>query len=383
MAEIVAPKDWNEASTAGAIAREAGDAAWAKGSPDPRCTLLLRSWLDRVLPPRDYLLGDVLCTTSRWLIYGSTGVGKTLFSAEMAGAIASGSKFLNWSGRRPARVIYLDGELPAETFRERMGLVAQQFGADLPLYGFSRDVLGQDDMPPLNTPEGERWLDREIELIKPDAIFFDSIMSLLVGNMSDEESWAPLKPLIRRLSAQRIAQVWLHHTGHDTSKGYGTKTREWELDTVLALTPASDDGTTILADFTKARLRTPATRDQFKARNLTRGPDGWGSIDAEISRGAGSRPTEVAQIRKAILDAYDRLADGVNLEPGFDGKAVRKVDVDSVRDEVKSRGYLDTGERGQLTSTARSLFRRAKNHLLSQEQVIEGDGLIWRPVLSA
>ena len=81
-------------------------------------------------------------------------------------------------------------------------------------------------MPPLNTPEGEKWLWREIDFIKPDLIVFDSIMCLLTGSMSEEESWAPVKALVRKISGRRVAQIWLHHTGHDNSKGFGTKTRE-------------------------------------------------------------------------------------------------------------------------------------------------------------
>ena len=42
-----------------------------------RDELLLSSWLRLQLPPRDYLLGDIMSTTSRWIIYGETGVGKT------------------------------------------------------------------------------------------------------------------------------------------------------------------------------------------------------------------------------------------------------------------------------------------------------------------
>jgi hypothetical protein len=38
--------------------------------------LLLRAWLKRELPLRDYLLGNVFCTTSRWLIFGDTGSAK-------------------------------------------------------------------------------------------------------------------------------------------------------------------------------------------------------------------------------------------------------------------------------------------------------------------
>jgi hypothetical protein len=45
-----------------------------------RRELLLASWLRRDLPLRDYLLGNVVCSTSRWLIFGDTGIGKTLFA---------------------------------------------------------------------------------------------------------------------------------------------------------------------------------------------------------------------------------------------------------------------------------------------------------------
>jgi hypothetical protein len=98
-----------------------------------RAELLLAAWLRRKLPLRDYLLGTVFCTTSRWLIFGDTGIGKTLFALSMAGAMASGRSFLGWAGKRRARVMYLDGEMPAETFKERMKLVADECGVDLAL----------------------------------------------------------------------------------------------------------------------------------------------------------------------------------------------------------------------------------------------------------
>lgn len=117
-----------------------------------RKDLLLSSWLTRDIPERDRLLGDVLCTTSRWLIFGETGVGKTLLAMDLLGAVAKGEGFLTWEGRKTARsVMYLDGELPAETFKERMELIAGRYGPDLALYGYNRDVLPDGEMPPLNT----------------------------------------------------------------------------------------------------------------------------------------------------------------------------------------------------------------------------------------
>ena len=346
---------------------------------DPRRNLLLSTWLSRQLPPRDFLLGNVLCTTSRWLIFGETGVGKTLFAVDLAGSVASGDSFLSWKGSgRSARVMYLDGEMPAETFKERMALIAQRYGSDITLYGYNRDILKDGDMPPLNTPEGEKWLWHEIDLIKPDLIVFDSIMCLLTGSMSEEESWAPVKALVRKISSRRIAQVWLHHTGHDNSKGFGTKTREWEMDTVVSLTKGGEDDESLSMEFRKARLRTPEMREQFEARKITCGPDGWIIIGNGVSKPRDGRSQEIVTVRHALVDAYNRLSNGISLSPGFDGQPVRKVAVEAIREEVKSRGLLQVNELGGLTNSGRSAFHRAKADMITAKSHIESKGFLWK-----
>jgi hypothetical protein len=358
----------------------------AIGEPiGPQCprtdenVLLLSAWLKRDLPLRRFLLGNVICTTSRWLVYGETGVGKTLLGVDIAATVAAGADFLNWNGSgKPARVMYLDGEMPAETFKERMEVIAKRYGPDIAFYGYNRDVLGDGEMHPLNTPEGEKWLWREIEAVKPDLIVFDSIMCLLAGSMSEEESWAPVKVLVRKISSRRIAQIWLHHTGHDTTKGFGTKTREWEMDTVVALTKALEDDGTIAMEFKKARLRTPENREQFDPRSIRLEADGWAS-EGMAKASSGKRSSEVEQIARAILAAYDRLADAVEASSGFDGKLVRKVQSDAVREEVKSRGFLDKTEGGGVTSTSRSHYNRAKTNLLARGTLTEKNDLMWRP----
>jgi len=353
-------------------------------APD-RENLRLAAWRKRQLPPRDYLLGDLLCTTSRCLLIGETGVGKTLFALDLAGAIAAGANVFGWEGRRPARVMYLDGELPAETFQERLELIAVQYGDDIDLYGYNRDVLTQDDMPPLNTEAGRKWLWREIEAVKPDIIFLDAIMCLLGGSMSEEESWAPVKELCRQISARRIAQVWLHHTGHDTTKGFGTKTREWEMDLVIMLSKieGEDDDQAMAAsfqlEFKKARNRTPSNYKQFATRTIRRLEQGFVVGDAAPSSKAkaSTGQTETAILKRAIIETYDRLADDVLSTPGFDGKPVKKIRVEALRDELKSRGFLDVSDKGQVTPRARQLFGRVKSNLLLND-FSEQDSLIWR-----
>jgi AAA domain-containing protein len=344
---------------------------------EPRRRLLLSSWMKREIKPRDYVLGSVLCTTSRWLIFGETGVGKTLLGLEIAGAVAAGAALLNWEGSgKPKRVMYIDGELPEETFKERLTLIADRYGAEIELYAYNRDSLKDGDLPPLNTQEGEKWLWREIDIVKPEAIVFDSIMCLLAGSMSEEESWEPIKTTIRKITGRRIAQIWMHHTGHDNSKGFGTKTREWEMDTVVSLTKADEDGTVLAMEFKKARLRRPETRGQFEARQITRGPNGWEIVEGQVVK--SGRTSDLLIVRRGIVDAYNRLADKTKPSHGFDGNPVRKVSVDSIRDEVKSRGLLETKESGGLTDRARTTFARAKADLIASKSHVESEGFFWK-----
>jgi hypothetical protein len=220
---------------------------------------------------------------------------------------------------------------------------------------------------------------REIDLIRPDAIIFDSIMCLLSGVMSDEESWTPAKHLVRRITSKRIGQMWLHHTGHDGTKSYGTKTREWEMDTTVRLAFADDNREAIALEFQKARLRTPQNHEQFKARTLSRGPDGW-TFDAMSGKPMdGRKSAEVIKLKHAIVDAYSRLSDGVEPTTGFASQKVRKVAADDLRDEVKRRGFLDLKEKtGGMTNASRLLYHRAKTDLIASGKFLENDNLFWR-----
>jgi len=347
--------------------------------------LLLSSWIVKPIPVRDYLLGNVLCTTSRWLIVGETGIGKTLIGLDMAGAIAAGIGFLGWAGLGiPRRVMYFDGELPQETFKERMQLIAKRYGADIQLYGYNREALGDKAMPAFNTPEGQKWLRREIDIIKPDIIFFDSMMCLLSGSLKEEEAWIEMKPFVRELTARRIAQVWFNHA-NDLGKSFGDKTRGWEMDTIVCLTSANPDcaeDTSIRFEFTKARLRVPNTFDQFQSMIIEPGEDSWKWERAPMSKGKAGRARN--DLRREYLEAYEKLihfgsgsvcmSDG----NGIDGFPIVKVPTTAIRDELKCRGYLDLEDDGSISATGRSDLRRAKMDLLKAKTLTEVDGQIWR-----
>jgi hypothetical protein len=203
-------------------------------------------------------------------------------------------------------------------------------------------------------------------------------MCLLTGAMRGEETWAPMKPLVCKLSARRVAQIWLNHA-NDIGRSYGDKTREWEMDTVAKLSRVEGDEGALQFEFTKARLRTPHNADQFEPM-VIRPADDWAFSAAAKSEGGGKskEPSMAWIVRTEFMTAYDRLASDVTKTPGFDGAPVTKVATAAITAELKTRGYLPLDEKGCITAAGRVLLTTGKAQLLKSGRIVENDNLIWR-----
>ena len=196
-------------------------------------------WRMRVLPPLDLLMGHWFHTASRGLMTADTGLGKTTLGMGITAHSGAGANFLHWCCSRPARVLYIDGEMSQHRFQELIGDTMRRLGRPSPgaLFLSKADL---PDMPPLNTPAGLPFLVQLIEKIEKesghlDGIVADNVMALCVGDQKDEISWNGLLPLIAELTTRNIGQLWIDHTGHDTTRGYGSKTKTWRMDTVIHL----------------------------------------------------------------------------------------------------------------------------------------------------
>jgi hypothetical protein len=91
-----------------------------EGSPRVLPPLSIDQWLSRDLQPPDFLMGHWLSTTSRALLVGATGLGKTNLAMAMAMYAAECRQFLHWRAHRPCKVLYIDGEMPGRLFKERI-----------------------------------------------------------------------------------------------------------------------------------------------------------------------------------------------------------------------------------------------------------------------
>jgi hypothetical protein len=366
---------WEEADAKRANGRVKSGNAPMGASPENRPVVLpvnqsppltLDDWLNRDLPEPDFLLGNWLTTTSRVLINAPTGIGKTMLGIGMGMGSSAGSGFLHWRGIRPARVLFIDGEMSRRLLKQRLADEVARLGAR----PVGMNVLSHEDIDgfaPLNTPQGQAQIEYQIKRMGgADLIVFDNIMSLIAGDHKDEEGWRNTLPWVRSLTRRCIGQIWLHHTGHDETRGYGTKTREWQMDTVLHLDEIKrpDADVSFQITFRKARERTPANRADFDDLKVALVNDQWTWQAAEGAR-KGSVSPQTMKFFDALVNATIGNSAGMFNCP--------TATIEEWRAECFKIGLLD---RDKLHS-ARTLFSKHKLALIAANWIACNETMAW------
>ena len=116
----------------------------------PNLVLTLDQWAARDLPQPDDLLGEMFSTTTRMLLAADTGIGKTRFGLAVGMRMALGSTFLHWAGRRPARVLYIDGEMSNRLLKLCLAQEAGRLGQPAPATFMA---LSREDLPGLRAAQ--------------------------------------------------------------------------------------------------------------------------------------------------------------------------------------------------------------------------------------
>jgi hypothetical protein len=340
-----------------------------KGAQPAGAILRLDRWLARDLPEPDFLLGSWLTTTSRVLLFAPTGIGKSMLAVAIGFRSAEGKPFMHWIARRKAMVLYIDAEMARRLLQERLADEVERSGMQPEgFHAFSHE--DENNFSPLNTPLGQRMVENLIKQIgQVDLIIFDNIMSLILGDMKDEESWRKTLPWVKSLTKRHIGQIWIHHTGHDESHSYGTKTREWQMDTVIALEKVKrfDTDVSFQMVFGKARERRPETRGDFADMRVA-------LLDGEWTFETVSAPDRAiapSPLGKKFLSA---LVDALNGADTIVHKKGRCVNIDTWRRLCVLHGLLDKGQR---EDSARSLFSKYKRELIACNLVTCRNELVW------
>lgn len=217
----------------------------------------LSELLGMELPPRENLLNPWLPRAGLCMVYAKRGVGKTFFALEIAMALAYGARFLSFTTPRSVKVLYIDGEMPANTMQKRLAEIEKRMSTNEQMiepFFITPDLQG-DFMPDLSTLDGQESIRKQTD--EADLIVVDNISTLGGSAKENEaESWIPLQQWALLLRKQGKSVLFIHHAGKNGNQR-GTSKREDVLDTIIALRHPSDyepsDGACFELHFEKAR----------------------------------------------------------------------------------------------------------------------------------
>jgi len=262
---------------------EADQKAKDEGTPAPGLyvdkirALTLTEFRSLVVPKRRVFLDPVLCSAMLMMVVAWRGVGKTMFNLGMALAMATGQPFLRWrAGDSPARVLYLDGELPHHYLLGALNVISNSFPTCEPEDRFrivAYDCQPSDEMPNIGTPEGQTLVDEMIHAHRADVVIFDSLSTLSSGLIENEgDSNEGFQAWLRHLRKDGLAVELVHHEGKSGDQR-GTSRREDQMDVCIALKKPNDyvfgQGARFDVQFTKARGILGDDAQTFQAHLVT------------------------------------------------------------------------------------------------------------------
>jgi putative DNA primase/helicase len=196
-------------------------------------------FLNLNVPPRQMLLDPILPERSLAMLYAPRGVGKTLLGLSIGLAVASGTSLLRWSAPRKRRVLYVDGEMPLVSLKDRLRGLSVGLGSEIQNHGFQ--VLAADNTDSgisLGTEEGQNSLEPLLNGV--DLLVLDNLSTLVTnGSENASDGWVPIQNWLLRLRRQAVAVLLIHHAGNN-GRQRGTSRREDALDTVIALRRPED-----------------------------------------------------------------------------------------------------------------------------------------------
>ena len=247
-------------------------------------------FLSLELPERELLLAPILPKQGLVMLHAARGIGKTFMGLSMAYAVASGGGvFGRWQAPAPARVLYVDGEMPARTLQSRMASIVSGNEAEPPAPEFLRLLtpdLQEGPMPNLATVEGQAALAPFLEGV--ELLVVDNLATLARhGRANDEESWTPVQGWLLDLRRRGLSVLLVHHQGKGGDQR-GTSAKEDILDTVIRLDRPRDyhpeQGAVFEVRLTKARGIFGDAAKPFEAQLLDEG-DGltWLTRDIETA----------------------------------------------------------------------------------------------------
>ena len=195
-------------------------------------------------PPIEYVLSPVLPIQGLAFVYAATGIGKTLFTLNLAYAIAGGGNFLKYSCPKPRRVLYVDGEMAFNQIHSRIIQISKHQG-DL-FFPDNFHLITPDKILPFRVPQiddtcGQEAYNKILELHNIEVVVFDNLSMLSSIDENKSNEWKRVQDWLLYLRSIGKSIIVVHHAGKDKNGYRGTSKMLDCADVAISLQPCSDE----------------------------------------------------------------------------------------------------------------------------------------------
>jgi len=285
---------------------------------------------------RRKVVGDWLRESDLCFLFAPRGLGKTWFSLGLATAISSKEEFGAWTVHEHAPVLYVDGEMPYESIKERINALS----ADEDLHVLSHEWLFDQTGEVLNLTDisAQNAITTHCLNLGIKFLFLDNLSCLFNGLKENEsDSWELVLPWLLSLRRQGISVFIVAHSGRN-GQMRGTSRREDAAFSVIRLEEPTDngvelkDGARFVSRFTKdrnSRVEQPAIEWSFRTDD-----DGKTWI---TYKNADAIEALVEWVKAGLTNATD-IANEMGLSKGQASKLAKKAIAEG-RLVKQGRGY--------------------------------------------
>lgn len=215
---------------------EAQERRDALGTKYVICTM--RDFIRRDLPSRDFLLYPFIQEKGLSMLYAKRGVGKTYVGLAMALAVSSGNSIMRFRSEGRNKVLYIDGEMPAQTIQDRLKKLSAGFGGISEEWSDNLQIftpdLQDDPMPNIAIEDGQKEIDKLlVDGVK--LVIIDNLSALCnFGRENEAESWRAMQKWLLALRRRGISVLLIDHAGKN-GDNRGTSKKQDILDSVICL----------------------------------------------------------------------------------------------------------------------------------------------------
>ncbi len=186
------------------------------------------------------ILSPIILSGSLTMLYAQRGIGKSFFAMALAYAIATGKLFLRWQANNPAKVIYIDGEMPANVLQERFAKIAKGYNDECDEYTKNIIMISADlqKTPSIDitNEDFQNFVERNLSDVK--LIILDNLSTLTRVDELDNKAWVNIQDWLLHLRKKGLAVLIVHHAGKNGTQR-GISRREDILDTVMKIASPS------------------------------------------------------------------------------------------------------------------------------------------------